>query len=117
MAYNKAHRRACCDAITALGARITLHSGDPGETGADRITGAGEGTTTWAAASDGPGGDEARSVGSTLSFTVPASTSATHYGVWSGDTFLRGHELNATLTTNANGSAEIEVTPSFIYTG
>ncbi len=121
MTYAPAHRRACADAIAALGAKITVHSADPGTTGANRI-GSLEGTTTWAAAVDGPtdpetGRPTAECVGSGVAFTLPASTTCTHYGIWSGSTFLVGEKISPGVTVNSEGSLPITVVPKRRFVG
>ncbi|AVM01871.1 hypothetical protein C6V83_18000 [Gordonia iterans] len=121
MAYTAPHRRACAEAIAALGAKITVHSGDPGTTGANRI-GSLEGTTTWAAAVDGPADPEtgrptAECVGTPVAFTIPASTSCTHYGIWNGSTFLVGEKLTPGITVNSEGALPTTVTPRRRFVG
>lgn len=117
MAATNAHKVAVANAIAAMGAKITPHSADPGTTGASRI-GALEGNTTWGAAAIGSGGDadKAVSTGSAVPFSIPASTNVTHFGVWSGTTFLRGYPLEASITVNANGPASVDITPKIKYT-
>ncbi|MGH3956486.1 MAG: hypothetical protein ACRDTI_20870 [Mycobacterium sp.] len=119
MTATSAHQKTVCDAIAALGGKITLHSGDPGTTGANLITTSpASGTTTWGASADGAGGDTGKAVatGSAVTLQVPASTTASHYGIWSGSTFLRGHALDASIATNAN-AVNVDVTPKTKYIG
>lgn len=68
---------------------IALHTGAPGSTGANELTGGspayGRQQTTWAA-----GAEDGMVTGSEVEFNVPAST-ITHYSVWtasSGGEFL-----------------------------
>ncbi len=114
MAKTAAHRKDVADAIGALGAKVTLHSGDPGTSGANLITTTpAAGNTTWGAATDD--GTQATIQGSAVNLQVPASTNVTHYGVWNGSTFLRGQALDATITVNAAGPIAVDVTPKTKY--
>lgn len=87
--------------LTAAATRISLHTADPGTTGASEVTG---GTyarvaTTWGAASNGS------SVGSQVTLNVPAGVTVTHWGLWSaatGGTFEYGGAL---ATPEAFGAA------------
>lgn len=113
MTATDAHNRAVCDFKTGQGNKITLHTADPGVTGTAIIaTTPASANTTWGASAMGAGADAgyAVSVGTPVQYTLPASTTATHYGVWNGSTFLRGALLDASLTTNANPVA-VDVTP------
>lgn len=78
---------------------VSLHTADPGTTGASEVTG---GTyarvaVTWNAASGG----STSNVGA-LSINLPASTTASYFGVWSASTagtYYIGGALNPTVTT------------------
>lgn len=110
--------RAVCDLIAGTGNKITLHSADPGTTGASQITTTpASANTTWGAAADGAGGDTGKAVsqGSAVTLSVPASTTATHYGIWNGATFLRGNALDAGITVSAAGAVSVDVTPKIKY--
>ncbi|MEJ9080787.1 hypothetical protein WKY82_20425 [Gordonia malaquae] len=114
MAKTAAHRKAVADAIGGMGAKVTLHSADPGTTGANVIsTTPASANTTWAAATDD--GTQATAQGSAVNLQVPASTNVTHYGIWNGSTFLRGQALDATITVNAGGPIAVDVTPRTRY--
>lgn len=117
MAKTPAHMRAVCDLIAGTGNKITLHSADPGTTGASLVTTTpASANTTWGAAADGAGGDAGKAVatGSVVNFTVPASTTASHYGIWNGATFLRGAALDAGITTGG-AAVSVDVTPKTKY--
>lgn len=129
--YVALHRRNCCAAITALGNRIGLYMNST------RV-GTVYGDTTWATptdineprdsslpyhATDNPNVDKARSVGSTVTITVPASTVSNgavinRYGIFNGATLLRTEALPVSLVVN-NGSLafSVDVTPTFKYRG
>ena len=84
---------------------VSLHTADPGTTGASEVTG---GTyarvaATWNAAS---GGSVTNS--GALSINLPASTTAAYFGVWSASTagtYYIGGALSPSVTTG--GSAGI----------
>jgi hypothetical protein len=83
-------------------AYVSLHTADPGTTGASEVTG---GTyarvaVTWAAPS---GGAVANS--GALSINLPASTTASYFGVWSASsagTYYVGGTLSPAVTTGAS---------------
>jgi hypothetical protein len=83
-------------------AYVSLHTADPGTTGASEVTG---GTyarvaVTWAAPS---GGAVANS--GALSINLPASTTASYFGVWSASsagTYYVGGALSPAVTTGAS---------------
>lgn len=82
------------------GASVSLHTADPGTTGASEVSG---GTyvrvaTTWGSAT------ASSKVGSQVTINVPASTTITHFGIWSGATFLCGGTLSAPETYTAAGT-------------
>lgn len=84
---------------------VSLHTADPGTTGASEVTG---GTyarvaVTWNAAS---GGSVTNS--GSLSINLPASTTAAYFGVWSASTsgtYYIGGALSPSVTTG--GSAGV----------
>ncbi|QFG11450.1 head protein [Mycobacterium phage Ekdilam] len=106
-------------AILAQGNLLSLHSADPGTTGASEITGGGYARKTfaWGTAAIVSGGvddGKAKSTGSTQNMSVPAGVAVTHYAVRKADgTFLYGKALNPGVTLNAAGS--IDVTPTHTY--
>ncbi|AYR01093.1 hypothetical protein SEA_LEMOND_28 [Mycobacterium phage LeMond] len=114
-----AFKLAVITAIGAQGALISLHSADPGVTGASEITGGSYArkSTTWGTAaivSGGADAGKAQIVGSTQSFSVPAGVPVAYYSVRKSDgTFLYAKPLTPGVTLNAAGS--IDVTPSHTY--
>lgn len=115
MAATDAFKLAVADYVATLGASISLHSADPGTTGANELAGGGYArkTTVWgAAAIDGA---NARITGSTQQFDVEQNDSATHYGVWNGTTFRYGQALNPGVTITGTAPGKVDVTPSFSY--
>ena len=78
-----ATRNAMLDSLTITHA--SLHTGDPGTTGVNEVTGGtyARKTVTMAAASAGT-----RSASNQPVFDVPAATTVTHIGLWNNTTFL-----------------------------
>jgi hypothetical protein len=87
MAQSNASKAVAEDAIGAAARWFSVHTADPGTTGANEMTGTGaaRGQTTWNAANPATG----TKTGSEAVIGVPAGT-ATHWGLWtasSGGTF------------------------------
>lgn len=88
---------------------ISLHTGDPGTTGANEVSGSGYArkAVVWGAAGSGI------ATGGEVTFNVPAG-SFTHYGLWSSSSgstgFRGGFNLSATATVSPAGT--LKVTPS-----
>lgn len=91
MKMTPAFRETVALAATAAGASVSLHTADPGTSGASEVTGGGYArkTTTWAG-----GVADGAVAGSQVEFDVPAAT-ITHFGVWSGSTFLWGQSITS----------------------
>lgn len=114
MAKTADHRKQVAALIAGTGKKITLHSADPGTTGANIIaTTPASADTTWGTATDD--GTKAQVVGASVNLQVPASKNVTHYGIWNNDTFLRGEALDASITVNDNGPVAVDVTPRLTY--
>ncbi|ATN89571.1 head protein [Gordonia phage Kabluna] len=111
MASTNADRIAIVEYIASRGNKITPHNGDPGTTGANRI-GSLEGNTTWGAGS--VAGTVAMCVGSAIPFNIPANTTVSHYGVWNGNTFIRGYPLDNPITIGA-AATSVDITPTTKY--
>ena len=81
---------------------VSLHTADPGTTGASEVTG---GTyarvaVSWNAASSG-----SVTQSGALSINLPASTTASYFGVWSASssgTYYIGGALSPSITTGAS---------------
>lgn len=114
MGFTDTSKDAGLAAIGALGDDISLHTADPGTSGASEVVG---GTyarvaTTWGSAS------ASSMAGSAVVINVPASTTITHWGVWtagSGGTFLQGGVLPASETYG--GAGTYTLTPTLTATG
>ena len=87
------------DALVALATSVSIHTGDPGTTGANEVTGGipayARQTPTW-----GPAAAGQVAITAALTFDIPGGTSyvVTHWGLWNGATFLRGGTLGGTTS-------------------
>lgn len=85
---------------------VSLHSADPGITGASEITAAGRKAIAFNASS---GGQVAN--GALIEFTGMPAATVTHLGLWSaasGGTFLWGGSVAATKTFGAGDTCQIK---------
>jgi len=99
MAFSTTARNEALDGIVAD--RVSLHSGDPGATGANYITGGGKQVATFNAAASGE-----RVLNADVAFTsLGALQAVTHFGVWenTGDVFKCGEALTGDQAANAAG--------------
>lgn len=99
MAFSVTARNQALDGITVD--RVSLHSGDPGATGANLIAGGGKVAATFNAAASGE-----RALNADVAFTgLGASQAVTHFGVWlnAGDVFKCGAALTGDQAANASG--------------
>lgn len=106
MGLSNAGRNVALDAVGAVGLYVSLHTADPGTSGASEVTGGSPAyarqACAWAAAS---GGSMALAAGET--FNVPGGTTVTHFGVWSAamsGTFYGGGALSASESFGAQGT-------------
>jgi hypothetical protein len=109
MAQPNATRETAALSVTALGDRISLHTADPGTTGASEATGGSPAyarkTTTWTG-----GASDGSVAGSEVTIDVPAGT-YTHWGVFtSGGTFVAGFALSSSVVLGAQG--QVKLTPT-----
>jgi hypothetical protein len=110
MADTNATKETAATAVTALGDWISLHTADPGTTGASEASGGSPAyarkQTTWTA-----GSSDGVVAGSQVTIDLAAGT-YTHFGVWSASTagtFIGGGSITST-TLGAQG--QIKVTPT-----
>ena len=89
--------------LSGQGASISLHTGDPGTTGAAEASGTTRQTTTWTG-----GGSDGSVSGSEVAFAVGAGT-YTHIGCWTGSTFLWSQSITSVSLT---GPGQVLVTPT-----
>lgn len=80
---------------------LSLHTGDPGTTGANEVTG---GTYARAAGSYGAPTAGVGDITSSVTFNVPSGTTVSHWGAWDGSTFLFGRELDVPQTFASDGT-------------
>jgi len=111
MAFTNASKETAALAVTGLGAYISLHTADPGTTGASEATGGSPAyarkLTTWTG-----GSSDGSVTGSQVTFDAPAGT-YTHMGIWTASTsgtFVAGFALSSSATLSAQG--QILVTPT-----
>lgn len=95
------------DAATAELDRISLHTADPGGTGANEVTGGSPAyarqTPTW-----DPAATKVAHISDPLLFDIPAGTTVTHMGTWtSGGTWRGGKALSAPEAFGAQGVYEL----------
>jgi len=98
---------------------MSLHTADPGSTGASEITGAAataagyvKKAITWNPSTGGVGDDVATITGAPIQFDVPAGD-IRFYGVWQGGTYLYGKALNPQVNLSVAG--KVTVSPSHSY--
>lgn len=106
-----ASRETAALAVTALGLHISLHTADPGTTGASEATGGSPAYARKATVWTG-GSSDGAVPGSEVTFDAPSGT-YTHFGIWTASTagtFIGGGALNASATLGAQG--QVKVTPT-----
>src|SRR3990167_5815108 len=110
MAFSVTARNQALDGITVD--RVSLHSGDPGATGANYIAGGGKQVATFNAAASGE-----RALSGDVAFTgLGASQAVTHFGVWlaAGDVFKCGSALTGDQAANVAGEYTLKGTTTKI---
>lgn len=110
MAFSTTAKNQALDGITVD--RVSLHSGDPGTTGANYITGGGKQAATFNAAASGE-----RALNADVAFTgLGASQAVTHWGAWlnAGDVFKCGGALTGDQAANAAGEYTLKGTTTKI---
>ena len=107
-----ATKEALADAYIALGAYVSLHTGDPSTTGANEATGGSPAyarkQTTWSADAV----DDGVRAGTEVTIDVPAGT-YTWAGLWSavsGGTFIDKVDITDTVMS---AQGQIKVTPTY----
>lgn len=109
MSYTDAVKNAAVDAMAAMGDWISLHTGDPSNTGASEDTSVGREQTTW--------GSSAGGVATGTQVALDADdVHYTHYGVWSASTagtFRWGFPLDPGFEYDAPATAY--VTPKLTF--
>lgn len=107
MSVSVATRNAIASAVAAAGTWISVHTSDPGTTGAGEAAGVARKQTTWGAPS---GGDI---VGSQVLSDVVAGGPYNFFGIWSAisaGTFVGGGALSPAETFA--GTGQLRITPT-----
>lgn len=99
--YTTAARNTAADAVAARVTALSLHSADPGTTGASELVGGSYARKTPAYVAAAAGSAD---ISASLVFDVPASSTVAYYGQWDGLTFLGGHALSASETYTGAGT-------------
>jgi hypothetical protein len=110
MGFSVTARNQALDGITVD--RVSLHSGDPGTTGANIIAAGGKVAATFNAAANGE-----RALSADVPFTgLGSGTAVTHFGVWlnAGDVFKCGGALTGDQAANAAGEYTLKGTTTKI---
>lgn len=104
MALTNAGKNVMLTALAAQATTASLHTGDPGTTGANEATGGSPAyarkTIAWGTATNGS------IAASTIVFDVPAGTYS-YFGLWNGSTFLGGSSLSQTEVFAAQGQLQL----------
>ncbi len=95
MALSATGLNAGVNGVKAVASFVSLHSGDPGTTGANEISGGSPAyarkTAAWGSSTNG-----SAALSSAVQFDIPGSVTITHFGTWtsaSGGTFIGGDAL------------------------
>lgn len=112
MAFNTNFRNDAVNAVAQNGAAnvYSLHTGDPGTTGANEVTG---GSPAYArkTATGFPAAASGAATNSQVVFDVPAGT-YTHWARWKAGVFYEGGPLPAAETYNGQGTLGLTHTVS-----
>lgn len=85
---------------------ISIHTGDPGQNGANEVSTARK-QTTWAAAVGG------LIVGTEVTIDVPAGTNVTHVGYWSAQTGGVCREWVDSADISFTPAGQVKITPKY----
>jgi hypothetical protein len=109
MGLSNAARNIGLDAVGDVGLYVSLHTADPSTDGSNEVTGGSPAyarqACTWDDAASG-----SMALAAAETFNVPASTTVTHFGVWSASTsgtFYGGGALSASEEFGAQGTYEL----------
>ena len=108
MPFVVAQRNKMLDGVNNIG-NMSLHTADPGTTGANEVTG---GTPAYArvAATFAAAAAGERALSAALDFNGPANGGVTHFGVWTNEvtpTFIGGGALAGATAFNAEGKYRV----------
>lgn len=110
MGYTTAEKNVVADAEAARLVYASLHTGDPGSTGASEATGGSPAYARKALSFGAASGGTATA--SEVTFDVPAGTYS-HFGVWSastGGTFRAGNALATSQVVSSQGQVKVTIT-------
>jgi hypothetical protein len=110
MSFTTASKDVAVNSLTAIGTWVSLHSADPGTTGASEVSGTTRQQTTFGSSSSGTAS------GTQVTFTGVPSGSYTHYGIWTaqtGGTFRYGFSLSPGVTLSSAGT--VLMTPRITF--
>lgn len=110
MGYTTTTKNDAIDALVGDAVWITPHDGDPGTTGANRVTAVDPEETTWGAASGGV------KTGTQCAFPDAPAEHYTHYGAWNDEAmtdFRFGWELDPDITFGSPGT--LYITPKVVF--
>lgn len=115
MALSNSAKNLMLDQLATVAIYASLHTASPGTTGVNEVTGGSPAyarkSITWNSASSGNLDNNANPV-----FDVPASTTVSHFGLWSAvttGTFYGGDVLSASETFTGQGTytlTDVDVT-------
>lgn len=97
------------DAVASEAAEVSLHTGDPGTSGASEVSGGSYArqTPSYAASSGGTA-----DLASSVTFNVPGGVTVSHYGLWDGGgAFLGGEALTTPREFASGGTYELTSAP------
>jgi hypothetical protein len=114
MAFSNTAKNTALDAVGTAAAWISMHTADPGTTGASEITGGAYARqqTAWQGAAGG------QKAGQPVTINIPAGTTVTHWGVWTASgqgTFFEGNVLPSSEYYGSAGT--IVFTPTLTASG
>jgi len=93
MASSDAARNRATDGVAGTVTHVSLHSGDPGTTGANELAAGTAGYARVAKAYGTSSGGTA-DLASAAVFDVSGGDTVSHWGAWDGTTFLHGEALD-----------------------
>ena len=105
---------AMANFATSKGNLVSLHTADPQDSGVAEVVGGkyARQPTAWSPAVMKDG--EATGQGTDCTFSLPANTSCTHFGVWdSANTFLYGAALDPPVNVSSGGDGLAIVSPRY----
>jgi hypothetical protein len=110
MALTSASRDEMLNDLDVLATHASLHTADPGTTGANEVAGGSYARVpiTWAASSGG-----AKTLTAAVTLQIPSGTTITHFGLWSassGGTFRGGGTLDSSQSYPTGGTFDLTVT-------